>query len=139
MIEFTRYFNECQSPYIARVTKSSIIGVPAFELRSIFHAKVITSQWRSSFDKLSVTVRWNVVECPGVHAPCIGERLHYAARGRVRSRAYTHGTNEVPRGNNASTVTVNGPKRCTGSPSRYGSDTYSTCVTRLDLVAFEFT
>ena len=116
MAEFIRYFNECHS----LVTKSNIIGAtPAFKLCPIFRAKIVTSQWRSSFDKLSVTIRWNVLVY--THHVYVRDYIMQLEVEYDRARTRTELTKCLV-GTAPSIVTTNGPKRCT-NPSRYDSDT----------------
>lgn len=89
-------------------------------------------------DKLSMTTQNVAGYGTSLCMPCMGEKLHYPARSRVRVRAmseyeyvHTHRVNKVPRGNGISTITVNRPKRYAGALPKYDWDTYSISITGL--------
>lgn len=48
--------------------------------------------------------------------------------------AYTYGVNNVSRGNSASAITINRPKRYVGAVPKYDSDTYSISTLSLSLL-----
>lgn len=91
-----------------------------------------------SFNKLPVTIRWNIVGRPSVCAPCIGERLHYAARGRVDRTSTRLGWRSASW---EQCIDYNCKWIKETGPSKYSLNIrfYSTCVVRLNLlIAFQF-